>query len=65
MNFSNFDDSFCPILSIGNDKPIACQKNCAWYNPNASMCDLSVIAQIELHDPDILEIRSQNDESQQ
>ena len=64
MNYSSYNDSFCPILSIGSNEPVSCQHNCEWYNPTAEMCDLSIIAQLKLQDPDALNLVQKNKSEQ-
>ena len=61
MDFENFSDSFCPILSAGTGSPCKCMKNCQWYNPSTTSCDINTIADILLHDPDAMTLRVQND----
>lgn len=61
MNFSDFNDSFCPILSAGQGKPCACQNNCAWHNPTANTCDLSIVSSLLLHEPELLKLREDLD----
>lgn len=56
MNYKSHNESFCPVLSIGSDEPISCQHNCEWFNPTAQMCDLSIIANLKLQDPDALDL---------
>lgn len=61
MEFSEFNNSFCPILSAGREQPCPCQQNCEWYNPTAQMCDLSVVSGLLLHEPELLELRDELD----
>ncbi len=61
MDLSAFNDSFCPILTASQGKPYACQSNCAWYNPTARMCDLSIASGLLLHEPELLELRADLD----
>ena len=61
MDFSAFNDAFCPVLSAGLGKPCACQKNCAWYNPTANVCDVNVVSGLLLHEPELLELRDELD----
>lgn len=49
-----------PFVAV-KDKPCACQKNCAWYNPTAGVCDVSVLSGLLLHEPELLELRDSLD----
>jgi hypothetical protein len=61
LNLPDFNDAFCPLLTAGLGKPCACQKNCAWYNPTAGVCDVSVLSGLLLHEPELLELRDSLD----
>ena len=60
-SLKSFKDMFCPILSTGPDGPISCHTNCAWFNPEAQLCDVSVIAAHLISDPDVLEVEKENE----
>ncbi len=33
----------CPIMSIGQNSPVFCSKNCAWYDTGCEECAVSRI----------------------
>lgn len=65
MDIKNFDDCFCPILTRSLEKPVKCQENCQWRNAYTKSCDINVIADILLKDPDALstQFSGQSDEA--
>ena len=49
-------NGFCPILTGLSGSDAECDRNCAWYNPEAKCCDVNVIADFVLREPSIMEI---------
>ena len=43
---------FCPILTKGSDSQISCSGDCLWFNPTANKCDVSVIADYLIREPE-------------
>ena len=49
-------NGFCPILAGLSASDSECNHDCAWFNPRANRCDVNVIADFLLREPDIMEI---------
>lgn len=44
MDFSQITDCICPLLSIGQEVAVECQKNCMLRNPDTNTCDLTALS---------------------
>lgn len=53
---SKSPNGFCPILAGLSACDDECKHDCAWFNPTAMRCDINVIADFVLRNPDIMEI---------
>lgn len=58
---------FCPILTKGPDAAIECSHDCAWFNPTVNKCDVSVIADYLIREPEqmqrLLELAEDQEEA--